>query len=42
MEGKLAEAEDRLEGIKLKLVEVVSLNLAQVDQIADLKAAFEA
>ena len=34
--------EGRLEGIELKLVEVDSLNLAQADQIADLKAALEA
>ena len=29
-------------GVKLKLVEAASLNLAQADEIADLKAALEA
>ena len=41
-EEKLVEAEDRLGGIKLKLAEAASLNLAQAEQIADLKTAFEA
>ena len=39
---KLTEAKDILKGVKLKLVEIASLNLAQVDEIADLKAALEA
>ena len=39
---KLAEAEDWLGGIELKLAEAVSLNLAQANQIADLKVALEA
>ena len=34
--------EGRLEGVELKLVEAASLNLAQADQIVDLKSAFEA
>ena len=34
--------EGRLEGVELKLVEATSLNLAQADQIADLKSALEA
>ena len=38
----MAEAEDRLGGIELKLVEATSLKLAQADQIAKLKTAFEA
>ena len=42
VEEKLAEAEDRLGGIELKLAEAVSLNLAQANQLADLKAALEA
>ena len=37
-----AEVESRLEGVELKLTEANSLNLAQADQIADLKAALEA
>ena len=41
-EEKLAEAEDRLGDIELKLEKAVSLNLAQADQIADLKATLEA
>jgi len=40
-EGKLAEAKDRLGGVELKLAEAANLNLAQVDEIADLKAALE-
>ena len=42
VEEKLTEAEDRLGGIVLKLAEAISLNLAQADQIANLKAALEA
>ena len=34
--------EAKLGGIELKLAKAESLNLAQVDEIADLKAAFEA
>ena len=41
-EGKLAETEDRLRGVELKFAEAASLNLAQADQIADLKVALEA
>ena len=41
-EKKLAEMEAKLGGIELKLAKAESLNLAQVDKIADLKAAFEA
>ena len=37
-----AEVESWLEGIELKLAEANSLNLAQADQIADLKVALEA
>ena len=40
--GKLAEAEDRLGGVELKLAEAASLNLAQADEIANLKATLEA
>lgn len=39
---KLAEMEMKLRGMKLKLVKAESLNLAQADEIADLKAALEA
>ena len=42
VERKLAEAEDKLGGIELKLAEVASLNLAQANEIADLKVALEA
>ena len=38
----LAEAEDKLGAIVLKLAEAASLNLAQADEIADLKAALKA
>ena len=38
----LAEAEDKVRAIKLKLAEAANLNLAQADEIADLKAALEA
>ena len=41
-EKKLAEMEAKLGGIELKLAKAESLNLAQVDKIAELKAAFEA
>lgn len=41
-EEKLTKAEDRLRGVELKLAEVASLNLAQADEIVDLKAALEA
>lgn len=41
MEKKLAEAEKKLEAAELKLAEVVSLNLAQVDAMAELKMALE-
>ena len=34
--------ESRLEGVELKLAEANSLNLAQADQIVDLKASLEA
>lgn len=41
MEKKLAEVEKKLEAAELKLAEVVSLNLAQVDAMAELKMALE-
>ena len=41
-EKKLAEMEAKLGGIELKLAEAKSLNLAYVNEIADLKAALEA
>ena len=41
VEGKFVEVEDWLGGIELKLAEAASLNLAQADQIANLKAALE-
>lgn len=42
MEKKLAEAEKKLREVDLKLAEAASLNLTQVDVMADLKAALEA
>ena len=39
---RIAEVEGRLEGVELKLAEANSLNLAQANQIADLKVALEA
>lgn len=42
VERKLAKTEAKLGGTELKLVEVESLNLAWVDEIADLKVALEA
>ena len=42
VEGKLAEVEDKLGGVELKLAEAASLNFAQADEIADLKVALEA
>ena len=36
-ERNLAEEEERLGGVELKLAEAASLNLAQADEIADLK-----
>ena len=41
-ENKLVEVETKLGGIKLKLAKAKSLNLAHVDEIANLKAALEA
>jgi len=41
-EKKLTEMEAKLRGIELKLAKAENLNLAQVDKIAELKAAFEA
>ena len=38
-ENKLVKVVTKLEGIKLKLAKAKSLNLAHVDEIADLKAA---
>ena len=38
---KLAEMEAKQGGVELKLVEAESLNLAQADEIADLKAALD-
>ena len=40
--GKLAKVEAWLGGIELKLAKAANLNLAQADQIADLKEALEA
>ena len=40
-EEKVAKVEGRPDGVELKLAEADSLNLAQADQIADLKAALE-
>ena len=39
---KIVEVEGQLEGVELKLAEANNLNLAQADQVADLKAAHEA
>ena len=41
-ENKLVEVETKLGGIKLKLAKAKSLNLAHVDEIANLKAALKA
>ena len=41
-EKRRMELEMKLGGTKLKLAEVESLNLAQADEISDLKAALEA
>ena len=41
VEKKLAKVEEKLGGIKLKLAQAESLTLAQVDEIADLKAALD-
>ena len=41
-EKKLAKMEAKLWGTKLKLAKAESLNLAQADEISDLKAAFDA
>ena len=41
-EEKLDEIEAKLRGTELKLVEVESLTLAQADEIANLKVAFDA
>ena len=41
VERKLAEAEDKLRGVELKLEKAGGLNLAQAEEIADLKAALE-
>ena len=41
-EKRLTELEMKLGGTELKLAEVESLNLAQADELADLKAALEA
>ena len=38
----MTKAEDKLRGVELKLAEVASLNLAQADEIVDLKATLEA
>ena len=42
VEKRLAEMEMKLGGTELKLAEAESLNLAQADEIVDLKAALEA
>ena len=41
-EGKLVEVDDQLGGVELKFAKAASLNLAQADQIVDLKVALEA
>ena len=41
-ERNLAEVEDKLGAVELKLAKAANLNLAQADEIADLKAALEA
>ena len=41
-EKKLTEMDMTLGGMELKLAEVESLNLAQADEIADLRVALEA
>ena len=41
-EKRIAEVESWLKGVELKLVEANGLNLAQANQIADLKAALKA
>lgn len=42
MEKKLAEMEKKLREVELKLADVASLNLTQVDVMADLKTTLEA
>jgi len=42
MERNLAEMEDKLGAIELKLAEAARLNLAQANEIANLKAALKA
>ena len=42
VEKKLTEMDVKLGGMELKLAEVESLNLAQADEITDLKTALEA
>ena len=42
VEKKLTEMEVKLGGMELKLAEVESLNLAQADEITDLKTTLEA
>ena len=42
VEEKVAEVEGWLEGVELKLAKAASLNLAQANQIADLRSALEA
>ena len=39
---KLAKAEEKLGGVKLKFAKAASLNLAQADEIVDLKATLKA
>ena len=41
-EKRMIELEMKLRGTELKLAKVESLNLAQVDEISNLKAALEA
>ena len=41
-EDKLAKVEEKLGGVELKLAKAANLNLAQADEIANLKVAFEA
>lgn len=42
VERKLAEAKDKLGAMELKLVEAASLNLAQANELANLKVALKA
>ena len=41
-EKKLAEVQEKLGGIKLKIAQAENLTLTQADEITDLKAALDA